>query len=171
MIRELNFFPQTIGYFRYEGNLSLLLKRIYQIQSKVPNFNYQYPKETLYQTPFNLFEVYPEFSSLSNFILENIEDYFDLDLEYINSWINIYHKYGYSAFHTHTPAFCSGVFYISTTPETHLGIHNKHEPHMIQDIPVNDGDILFFDGDQPHSTMPHVNDKDKVCIAFNLRKL
>ena len=171
MIQTLDIFPQKIGRFRYEGDLSLYVEEIYKIKSQTSNSVKYFPKSLQYQTPFNLFDKYSVFNPIKNTIKNLLENYYNLPLKIINSWANIYPKFGYTPFHSHQPSFSSGVLYLVTPPNDCLNIHNKNFPEHYQTIPVQNGDVLFFNGDQPHSTYPNLSNKDKVIIAFNLIKV
>ena len=170
MIQTLDLFPQSIGCLHYEGDLSLYIKKIYEIQSQVNNFVVNFPKELQYQTPPDLFDKYSEFNFIKNFIEELISNYYNKTLKICNSWANIYSKFGYTPYHTHLPYPVSGVLYLTTPPNDFLKIHNKNSSSEAKNILVKSGDILFFSGDQPHSTYPNLSNYDKIIIAFNLVK-
>lgn len=167
MIQTFNLFSQKIGHFRYEDDLSMYVKKLYEIKQNIPNSITHYPEELCYQTPWNLFDLYSLFFPLKNFIISNLEPFFSTKLTFTESWGNIYSKYGNAAFHTHYPTKISGVLYLQVPFKDTLYIYNKFNSDFKIFNPI-EGDIYFFEGDQPHRTSVNVSNQDKIVITFNL---
>ena len=171
MIQTLDLFPQKIGLFRYEGDLSLYVDEIYKIKSQVNNSVKHFPQELIYQTPMDLFSKYSIFYPLKEFIQKNLETFYSQKFKFLDSWANVYPKYGYSYYHTHGDADISGVVYLKTPKNDNLFIYNRMNNGQIFKILPTNGDIIFFSGNQPHNTHPNLSQDDKIIIAFNLRFL
>jgi len=168
-------FIQKVGKFTYNQDFSPFINKIYNIQKQTKNQFPKSPPEPLqkvglqYQTTFNLFKEFPIFKPLQIYIEENISKFFNNTYLISDSWGNIYKKYGYVRIHHHGISDISGVLYLQTPKNSSLIIHDRHDPANSKGVIVNNGDILFFNGNQPHSTLPNLSDKDKVVIAFNLK--
>jgi len=171
VIQTLDFFPQKVGHFRYEGDLSLFIKKIYSLKSTLPNVQNKFLKDLVYKTDMDLLDRYSDFFSLKEYLQTNINSFFNQVYQVKESWAHIYSKYGHSSLHTHGTRSLSGVFYLQTSLENCLFIHNKNNIDEVREITPQNGDIIIFDGNQPHSTTPNLSNQDKIIIAFNLIKV
>ena len=167
-METLNIFPQKIYKTHYKGDLSILINNLYSIQKKVPNNIKNFPKELIYQTPFNLFEKYSIYQELKSFIENLIKSNFHPNLKISESWGNIVNKYGYSGYHIHSPSIISGVLYLKVPPNSVLYIHSLIPgTGNIIDLPLYESLLLLFNGNQPHSTSPNISSLNKISISFN----
>jgi hypothetical protein len=167
MLKKIDLFPQTIFKTEYKGELIPLINQLYNIKSFKPNMISYFPKELTYQTSFSLFKEYPIFNHLENFIKNILSTYMGPNFTIINSWGNIYPKYGYSSYHSHRTSTLSGVLYLKTPPNDSLCFFNKYDGNETFSVDLKDRDLLIFKGNQFHSTKPNLSDSDKIIIAFN----
>lgn len=170
MIETLNAFPQKILRFNYEGDLSLYTKELYNIKNSTPNFFLEKGKShTQFQTSFKFFEEYKFFTPIRNYLISNLEPFFNKKFLINSSWANIYSKNGYAFPHTHANSDISGVLYLQIIEDDKLVIVNKNDINDYVEIFTQNGLILLFDSSQPHYTYPNFTSQDKIVIAFNIK--
>ena len=173
-VLEQNPFPQRIlGFtYPYSDDIPFFIKECYKIKSNHSNEASPYFKDNLYGSPRNLFELYPQFDKLKQYIEKIVDINYNVKSYVDDSWLNIYSKGGYNSFHSHHPYFLAGVFFLQV-PLNHQGLnfHNRFDPNNIHTISPPGGSILIFDGDQSHSSYPNTSNENKISIAFNLKKV
>jgi hypothetical protein len=108
---------------------------------------------------------------LSNFDIQNI-------------WANLIKKHDYHTFHTHADcgnALISGVFYTAAPENAVLSFKNLYSNLYTPQYPDNPNDLSFYEykyncipgrmilfrSHTLHGYSAHLNDKDKISIAFN----
>jgi len=170
-IKVSNFFPQSIGHFQYEGDLTLYKEEINKIQSTTENCVHYFPKELQWQSSMLFFNNYSFFNPIKEYLENNISSYFKKKLIINQSWVNIFFKYGHSLIHHHSPSQISGVLYLNTYEGDTFLFHNNFNPVESHSIPIKTKDILFFKGDQLHSTLPNISNQNKILIAFNMKEV
>jgi len=101
-----------------------------------------------------------------------------------NIWANLIKKYDYHFFHTHArsgKALLSGVFYVDAPETAILKFQNLYQNYYTPEHPENlnvlsfsefnyiccPGRMILFKSNTLHGYKPHLNDKDKISIAFN----
>ena len=172
-----NIFPQKICIFKCPLDLKPIINQIYNIQNTHPNCIRDYPSELIYQTG-DLFNSYPVFNILKNFIKELIQKNYKGRYYLEGSWANINYQYSSSKFHDHTPfntvnsSNLSGILYLKTPPNSgQLLFHNRYNSPYTMAYDTPPSSIFIFDSLQPHSTTPNLNTSPKICISFNLKKI
>ena len=169
---NIDLFPQKVMIFTYPINLDLLIKQIYDIQTKFPNSIKNYPKELMYQTPMNFLDSSFIFDNLKNFILNIALKNYGFKYILAESWANVCYTYSSSKFHYHRNSDLSGVFYLKTPSNSgELEFHNRHDLPQVAAFKTPETSLFLFDGKQPHGTTPNLSKSPKICIAFNLKKV
>ena len=99
-------------------------------------------------------------------------------------WANLIKKYDYHFFHTHATsgnALISGVFYVDAPETAVLKFKNLYEDYYTPQHPENlnelsfsvfnynclPGRMILFRSNTVHGYEAHLNDKEKISIAFN----
>jgi len=131
---------------------------------------------------------YPEFQEIKNFIIENIEKYFndiisaDNITPYItNSWINLSKEGSQHHKHTHANSVLSGVYYLEADNKSDAITFYKSKYDQIKIypkfynlynsdswiIPVQTGDLLLFPSYFEHG-VDVCKSKKRISLAFNV---
>jgi uncharacterized protein (TIGR02466 family) len=101
-----------------------------------------------------------------------------------NIWANLIKKYDYHFFHSHATtgkALLSGVFYVDAPETAILKFQNLYQNYYTPEYPENlnvlsfsefnyncyPGRMIIFKSNTLHGYEPHLNDKEKISIAFN----
>ena len=169
---DKDLFPQRVVILQCPLNPTPFLKQISIIENTYPNFIKNFPKELMYQSKMNLFDTFPIFNDLKNFIENSIQKNYNSYYEIKESWVNIGYKYSYTQFHSHNPYPLSGVYYLKLpNNDVKLEFYNKHNTSDVKFITPKENFIFIFDGNQPHSTHINLEDSPRICIAFNLKKV
>ena len=168
-METINLFPQILKAFKYSNNTNFLLEEINKIKALYPNKAPSLFKDAIYTSPNFLFQSYKNFKFLENDIKSLVLKNYNKNCKITDSWINIYYKHGYNDFHNHFKNDLAGVLYLKV-PKSHPGInfHNKHNPIQIFNYKPPSNTIIFFDGDQYHSSFPNPENTEKIIIAFNI---
>jgi len=99
-------------------------------------------------------------------------------------WVNLIKKYDYHFFHSHATsgnASISGVFYVDAPANAILKFKNLYQDYYSPQHPENlnelnfttfnynclPGRMILFRSHTLHGYEAHLNDKDKISIAFN----
>jgi uncharacterized protein (TIGR02466 family) len=132
----------------------------------------------------------PEFSSIKQFVDQNIKEYFDKIISPVDnikpyitqSWLNYTSIGEYHHKHCHTNSILSGVFYITANQE-HDKIYFHKEMYQTIDIipkeyniynsptwwvPVNQGDLVLFPSRLMHQVANITTDTVRISLAFNV---
>lgn len=132
-----------------------------------------------------------EFSGLKNFVISSIEQInnsvgFETEFSLFNSWANINRKYSYHESHTHLPHLWSGVYYVKADDgDATISFSNKNIidigwPYSVKKTnnydcvtnqitcQVSTGMMIVFPSYLPHKVDQHMNDSDRISIAFNI---
>jgi Flp pilus assembly protein TadD len=90
----------------------------------------------------------------------------------ISGWGVVLNRGGHQKIHTHPESIISGVVYLKTPLETKTNeIENGNIKFPCEDelsIAPYEGLIIFFPSYLPHSTVPTLENEERVCIAFNI---
>jgi hypothetical protein len=118
-----------------------------------------------------------EFLPLTNIIQDFTQFIFKSKSIILDMWGSIYSKHDYNNIHNHPPLnsqyssnpLWSGVYYL----KTYLGsggfnIHSYHNPTDKTTLYPKEGELYLFNSSTYHSVDPNLEDKDRICIAFNL---
>tara|TARA_R110000803_G_scaffold153116_1_gene218018 strand:- start:19 stop:549 length:531 start_codon:yes stop_codon:yes gene_type:complete len=169
---NIDLFPQNIKGFKYPNSNSSFIDFSYQIQTKYENQTSPFFQNVLYTYANNPLLNFLEFKPLKEYIEKIVEINYNFKCIIEESWLNIYSKNGYSTFHNHAPCPLVGVYYLRV-PKIYPGIniHNNANLMDYYNIPLISNTLLFFNGDQYHSTYPNPTDEEKIIIAFNLKKV
>lgn len=101
-----------------------------------------------------------------------------------NIWANLIKKYDYHGMHTHSnrgSALISGVFYVDAPDNSFLKFENPYKNFYVAEEPENKniynfdycsyqcipGRLILFKPYTKHGYDSHLNEKDKISIAFN----
>jgi len=134
----------------------------------------------------------PEMKSIKNSITNEVKSYLyntcrisdKMIPELITSWVNLHKKDDRAQRHIHTNSVVSGVWYLSTTKDSGKLILycEKKLFGNILDFPVEEynefngtscsftpqnGDLILFPSDLPHSVNSNESDQERFSLAFN----
>ena len=103
--------------------------------------------------------------------------------ELVTSWVNLHTKGDWAQIHNHTNSIVSGVWYLSTTPNSgNFLVHTDNKLFgNVLDFPRKDnlfnsndcaflpqnGDLILFPSNLKHSVAPNKSDKERLSLAFN----
>ena len=92
-----------------------------------------------------------------------------------NFWLNVNQGYDFNAAHIHDLEYISVVYYHRVCCHNTPIIFCDMVPHIRQwtyEITPNEGEILMFESEMPHSVKACNNENHKrISLAFNFRKL
>jgi hypothetical protein len=100
-----------------------------------------------------------------------------------DSWYHITKDRGYHDMHTHALSPWCGIFYVDKGDSDNktanginrfynniefpiLGLGNEYYGDCF-DAEIEDGKLVIFPGNLPHSALPYYGDKDRIVISFN----
>lgn len=118
-----------------------------------------------------------EFKSLTKNIQNFVQFIFKTDSIILDMWGSIYSKHDYNNIHNHpslNPQYTSnplwsGVYYLKTYPYSGgFNIHSNINPTDKTTLYPKEGELYLFNSSTYHSVDPNLEDKDRICIAFNL---
>ena len=94
--------------------------------------------------------------------------------EELSGWAVSLAKGGYQKRHIHPEAVVSGVLYIKLLDESRSCSQNEgnllfSSSHGSRMITPKEGMVVLFPSYLAHETVPLVNDKERLCIAFNFQ--
>ena len=144
-----------------------------------------------YMTHENFLEC-PEMQSVNNYITQKVKEYLYDDCgiseeiipELVTSWVNLHKKGDWSHQHSHYNSVVSGVWYLSTTPESGdfiihpdnklfgnlldlpKRVYNEFNVDQYAFLPQN-GDMLLFPSTMKHSVRVNNCDNERLSLAFN----
>ena len=181
--------------YKYEKTYPHKDRSIFEGQPHQEAFEgeYNYYGSLLANEPENLFE-YDELKPLLTFITTKLKDVnskmnFKEDHKWniTHSWLNINRKYSMHRAHSHGHSVWSGIYYLKTNQNSAplvftnaLGEYRQHWPHDItpiepceftssqQIVYPQEGQLILFPGYLIHSVPQHLDDEDRVNIAFNI---
>lgn len=170
MPNKFDLWPQTVIGTLYTLNLNTYLNRAYEIKKTIPN-DYPFP-ELMYSSgnKKNILYTDSTFKLLKDFI----ENFVKENTSYKNiliasSWINFGYKHNTQKIHSHQGSVLSGVFYLQTPPKCgDLIIFHKYNSNKTQRISIQEGLLVIFDGDQPHSVERNFNNNPRIALPFNI---
>tara|TARA_B100000287_G_scaffold424131_1_gene468323 strand:- start:74 stop:676 length:603 start_codon:yes stop_codon:yes gene_type:complete len=134
----------------------------------------------------------PEMQSVKNYITQKVKEYLYGDCgiseqiipELVTSWVNLHKKGDWSHQHSHYNSVVSGVWYLSTTPESGeflihpdnklfgnlldlpKRVYNEFNVDQYAFLPKN-GDMLIFPSTMRHSVRVNNCDNERLSLAFN----
>ena len=104
----------------------------------------------------------------------------------LTAWANINRRGNYNNMHTHPSATWSGVYYVDhgeSNPSAERTAINLYDPNpartniFLPELPTGNfrfrpepGLMILFPSYVPHAVPPHLGDRPRISIAFNLRK-
>ena len=133
----------------------------------------------------------PELEIIKSFITNKVKSYlYDTCLisdtmmpELVTSWVNLHTKGDWAQIHNHTNSIVSGVWYLSTTPNSgNFLVHTDNKLFgNILDFPRKDnlfnspycvflpqnGDLILFPSNLKHNVTPNRSDEERLSLAFN----
>ena len=144
-----------------------------------------------YMTHENFLEC-SEMKTVKDFITKKVEEYLYLDcciseeitVELVTSWVNLHKKGDRGHLHSHYNSVISGVWYLSTTPESGefiihpdnklfgnlldlpRRVYNEFNGDQYAFTPQN-GDLLIFPSTMKHSVTSNECDSPRFSLAFN----
>jgi uncharacterized protein (TIGR02466 family) len=144
-----------------------------------------------YMTNENFLEC-SEMKTVKDFITKKVEEYLYLDcciseeitVELVTSWVNLHKKGDRGHLHSHYNSVISGVWYLSTTPESGefiihpdnklfgnlldlpRRVYNEFNGDQYAFTPQN-GDLLIFPSTMKHSVTSNECDSPRFSLAFN----
>ena len=166
-------FSQTINKFKYHEDINFYLEEIQKIKKTQPNQSKSpFYKDLIYSSNFYLFQQFPQFNHLQQFLENLIYHNYNFKPDIFNSWFNINPKHTFVSIHHHGDSVLSGIFYLQIPPNDQgLVIHNKFNITEAVSLKLYPKDIIIMDGNQLHSTFPNTDNQEKIAIAFNIKKL
>tara|TARA_S200000501_G_C20860324_1_gene759478 strand:+ start:2564 stop:3217 length:654 start_codon:yes stop_codon:yes gene_type:complete len=100
-----------------------------------------------------------------------------------DSWYHITKDKGYHDCHTHSFSPWCGIFYVDkgdSDSDTRNGINRFYNTNNFNilgagneyygdyfDVQIEDGKLIVFPGNLPHSALPYYGKKDRIVISFN----
>lgn len=180
----LQLFPHPVMITKYEKDLSKELEYILNCKYKSNN-NSQSIFVNHSTNTFLLDE--PELADVRQFIEHYLKFYVHNVLELSNelritqSWANISEKGKRHHEHIHPNSIVSGVFYFQINeklPPIQFKNPNKHSFSLgiIKEnnfnsalflLPLNEGELILFPSDLPHSVPENLSDLTRVSLSFN----
>ena len=144
-----------------------------------------------YMTHENFLD-HPQMSSIRECITERVGDFLYGDCgisdeiipELVTSWVNLHKKGDWGQQHSHYNSVVSGVWYLSTTPESGdfiihpdnklfgnlldlpIRVYNEFNVDQYAFLPQN-GDMLIFPSTMKHSVKVNNCDNERISLAFN----
>ena len=133
----------------------------------------------------------PELEIIKSFITNKVKSYlYDTCLisdtmmpELVTSWVNLHTKGDWAQIHNHTNSIVSGVWYLSTTPNSgNFLVHTDNKLFgNVLDFPRKDnlfnsndcaflpqnGDLILFPSNLKHNVTPNRSDEERLSLAFN----
>ena len=107
---------------------------------------------------------------------------FPKNIEFSSSWFVKMQKGGHLSSHIHEDGWISGAVYLSIPNQNttldegaiELSTHGDNYPKMHDNFPKKTilpavGDVIFFPSSVFHRTIPFQADKERICIAFDLK--
>ena len=105
----------------------------------------------------------------------------DGELHMVSAWANVNGPGHWNAPHTHLPCQWSGCFYVNVNEEA--SVKNDGNIVFIDPLPLGpqfrkatnavmqpkDGMVILFPSYLMHMVEPHVNDEERISIAFNMQ--
>ncbi len=150
--------------------LNIINQYVKEHGDKFKNRKWNCNSSTSHSLCHNILHDVIEFKNVREAIHEQLTIYFEAvhkrSIPFLinESWINIIDKWGYQEFHEHSPAFASGVLYIS---EQNSDIEFATFPSNSKTlITPKKGDLLFFEGNVFHRVID--SDKKRISLAFNI---
>jgi uncharacterized protein (TIGR02466 family) len=158
---EKNFYNSKLKNSYYDKNNNIFKSSVYTNLIKQILFNCSiYCKELGYSE-----------KQISKYTIQNI-------------WANLVKKYDYHGIHTHANrgnALISGVFYVDTPKSSFLKFENPYKNFYIAEEPDDkniynfdycsyqciSGRLILFKPYTKHGYDSHLDEKDKISIAFN----
>lgn len=179
LLNELNIFKENIlNYFKIN-------KTNKSFEDSILTNNSFFTKNNIFEN--NIFdslkkEIYNNCIYFCKQLGFSDEQIFNYDIQ--NIWANLIKKHDCHAFHTHATsgsALISGVFYVDAPENATLNFKNLYTnyytpqfPDCPNDLTFNEykyncfpGRMILFKSNTLHGYNCHLNEKDKISIAFN----
>ena len=144
-----------------------------------------------YMTHENFLEC-PQMKIVKDFITKKVDEYLysdcciseEISVELVTSWVNLHKKGDWGHLHSHYNSVISGVWYLSTTPESGefiihpdnklfgnlldlpRRVYNEFNGDQYAFTPQN-GDLLIFPSTMKHSVTSNECDSPRFSLAFN----
>jgi len=184
--------PKIISYIDNPNHKKLeknLIKFCLDYQNKTKQNQGNWISKETYNTlnKFNLHED-KKFKILFDWVSNNVSEYakklnYESKFNCVESWFNIYNKYDYQEFHTHSTHTLSAVYFLKSNPKKSAKIFFKvKEDQTFNDLIVKSfdrfnsstvsyeavpGRLLIFKSNLPHCVERSEEDNTRISLAFN----
>tara|TARA_R110000751_G_scaffold252091_1_gene351712 strand:+ start:127 stop:720 length:594 start_codon:yes stop_codon:yes gene_type:complete len=186
--------PKVIG-FEDNSNHKKLEKKLINVCTKLKKEiktggNDWISKETYNTSNSDKFNIHTDkrFKPLFDWVLNSVVSYaenlnYETNFKCVDSWFNIYNKYDYQEYHSHSSTALSAVYFLKSNPEKSSRIFFRvdREPIPIDPIiksrnniscstvwykPIP-GRLLIFRSDLSHCVERSNEDDSRISLAFN----
>lgn len=167
---EINFYKYKINEWDKKKKLFLeLINTTEQNTHKNILAKVQTQTTSYFDNSFDVYDIIKE--DLQEFVRE-----INFDINFLNSWYQIYKKHDYHEFHTHSNSysnFFSGILFVSFDKKKHASTKFLNpfysNPNNLFFMPeVEEGEMIIFPANILHKAPLNQSNQDRIIISFNM---